>query len=572
MSKRFQHLFTYLISLTALVLSLSVGISAFAYPAMPSNISNLKVTVGSVSMPLVNYPDGSYFDPEKCYMTVAEQQQFGIKAGADIYLRGWECVGFARYVYTALFYKYPQNATIDNYLAYASGSNSYGYTDVIKSVFGSQSIAGGYTAATVKKLFSACKPGAVMRVGGHSMVLMAIYDDGFVIYDANFASSNEVDVRAYTWQSFVDSMGDREIIALHMPKYYPGYSYSGAVSPSPGNQSGNGNEYTVDTSTAGSYVVYNCTSLNVRPAPTTASTAVGSLANGTMVEVLGSYNGWAKIVYGSANCWVSMSYLSGPKKEIPVAFDANGGSISYSNSIYLSGQKFGTLPTGTKSGRTLIGWSNGGTVYTASSIVPDVSSLSLKAVWGIGTFLDVPETSWYASYVESAYQRSLISGNTKFYPNDDTKRADFVTVLSRLYQWQTGAQFSGTSSGIYSDVPYGSYYDTPVAWAYQAGIVKGTGATTFSPNGAVTREQLATFLYRYAQYVGALKGDYTGSSHIYSYADGASVSNYAVSPMDWAVDIGLMQGDDNGCLNPLNAAKRCEMITVIARFMDYIGA
>lgn len=565
MRKLVQRLSTYIISLMVLVTVLSIGAFAYSYPSMPSDVSNLKVTVGSVSLPLTNYPDGSYFDPEKCTMTVSEQQLFGITAGSDINLRGWECVGFARYVYTALFYKYPQNATIDNYLAYASGSNSYGYTDVIKSVYGCTSISGGYTAATLKTLFTACQPGAVMRVGGHSMVLMAIYDNGFVIYDANFSSSNEVDVRSYTWQSFIDSMGGREIIALHMPKYYPGYSYSTGQ-----NGSGSGTGYTVDASTAGTYVVVNCSSLNVRSGPSTSASRIGSLSSGAVVTVSGSYGDWAKITFNGSEAWVSMDYLDA-SREIQVSFDANGGNASASSGTYMSGQKFGSLPTASKANRNFIGWKYNGNYYTAVSTVPDVDHLPLKAVWGIAGFKDVTESEWYAAYVEKAWLNGLINSSENFYPGNNTKRADFITVLSREYTRETGIVVSGTCSNVFTDVPVGAYYDAPVAWAYSAGIASGTSSTTFSPDGYLTREQMATFLYRYAKYVGVLNGDYAGASVIYNYADGASVSNYAVNPMNWAVNIGLLQGDTDGNLNPGSYAKRSEMITIMVRFMQYMG-
>ncbi len=566
MSIRLKRIFTYLVTAAALTALYCVGVSAYSYPSMPSDISNLKVTVGNVTMPLSNYPDGSYFDREKCYMTVEEQKLFGLSVGEDIYLRGWQCVGFARYVYTALFYKYPQNATIDNYLAYESGSTSYGYTDMIQSVLGSETLPGGYSAATLKKLFTACRPGAVMRVGGHSMVLMAIYNDGFVIYDANFSSDNEVDVRAYTWQSFIDSRGSETILALHMPTYYPGYSYSTGSTGSSGNVN-----YTIDSSTAGTYIVTDCTSLNVRSAPMTSASKVGSLASGTAVEVAGSYNGWAQIVYGAAQCWISMDYLAGPQKEITVTFDPNGGKLTYSRKTYTTGAAFGTMPTATKTNRILLGWSDGTTLYTAVSTVPYVSSLKLTAMWGIGSFQDVSESSWYADYVETAYELNLINDGANFSPDDYTKRADFVTVLSRVYQNTTGKILSGTASKIFQDVSKGAYYDTAVAWAYGAGIATGKTNSTFDPGGYVTREQIATFLYRYAQYAGVLKGEYTGSSVIYDYKDGASVSNYAVSPMNWMVNIGLMKGDENGKLNPTTYAKRSEMITIIARFMDYLS-
>jgi hypothetical protein len=542
---------------------LCVGANAYTYPTMPSNWQNVEVTIGSVTLPLAEYPSGSYFDPEKDTMTVAQQQQYGITAGKDIWLRGWQCVGFARYVYTAAFYKYPQNATIDNHLAYDYASSIY-YRNMIEEVLGTKTLSAGYSASTLKTLFTACQPGAVMRVGGHSMVLMAIYDDGFLIYDANFSDSNQVSVRKYTWQSFVDTFGGRNILALQMPKYYPGYSYS------TGSGSTSTASYTLDTSTAGTYRVYNCTTLNVRSAPTTSSSKVGGIASGTVIEALGSYGDWYAINYNSVRCWVYGDYLKASLGQLTVTFDANGGTASFTNGSYEKGVTFGNLPTATKTDRELLGWYDGTTLYTAGSQVPNSDTLTLKAKWCVLGFRDVAETSWYAGYVERAAKAGLISSATSFNPDAYTKRADFVVVLSREYQRETGVTINGSGSKIFADVTSSDYFNTAVGWAYNCGVVQGVSDTIFSPDGNVTREQIATYLYRYVQYTGK-SGVYYGSSLIYGFNDGANVSNYAVDAMNWALSIGLFEGDGNGNLNPKGYAKRSEMVTIMSRFMDYVG-
>jgi hypothetical protein len=288
------------------------------------------------------------------------------------------------------------------------------------------------------------------------------------------------------------------------------------------------------------------------------------------VEVLGSYGDWYAINYNEVQRWVYVDYLTPYSGELIVTFDANGGSASFTTGTYQKGVSFGNLPTATKTDRQLLGWYNGDTLYSASSQVPDAETMTLKAKWCVLGFRDVAETSWYAGYVERAAKAGLISVTDSFNPNGNTKRCDFVTVLSREYQRETGKTITGNGSGIFNDVASSSYYNVAVGWAYSNGIVKGVSDTQFSPNSDVTREQIATYLYRFAQYIGIIDG-YYGSSLIYQFKDGASVSNYAVDAMNWAVSIGLFEGNNYGNLNPKGTAKRCEMVTIMARFMDYMG-
>lgn len=572
MLRRLKQAVTSALFVAALVCLFCAGANAYTYSAnLPSDISSLKVTVGGISMPLERYPDGSYFSSSKQYMTTEEQKDYGLNVGSDLWLRGSQCVGFARYVYTALFYGYPADATIDNNLAYQVGSgtgNTIYYTNVIYSTLGTTTLSGGYSASTLKTLISACQPGAVIRVTGHSMVIMAIFNDGFVVYDANFSSDDEVDVRAYTWQGFVNSLGGRAIEALQMPNYYPGYTYSYDNSL----PNGGSNVYEIDTSTAGAYEVYDCTTLNVRSAPSSSATRVGGIDSGTILTVKGTHDGWALIDYQGSERWVSMTYLRAASTELTVTFDAAGGTATASYGTYQIGSKFGWLPTGQKADCTLIGWYNGNTKYTTSSTVPALATLTLQAHWGVKGFTDVLDTSWYAPYVKAGVEDGLIMQDVRFNPNSNATRAQFVTVLAREYQRETGTSYDTgkLGSSIFSDLKSGEYYDAAIAWAYQAGIATGVGNGKFSPSASVQRQQVATFLFRYAQYIGLSDGYYRGESLINNYIDGNRVSGYAQAAMNWAISIGLIQGNDQGYLNPQNPTRRSEMVTIMTRFIDYV--
>ena len=136
-------------------------------------------------------------------------------------------------------------------------------------------------------------------------------------------------------------------------------------------------------------------------------------------------------------------------------------------------------------------------------------------------------------------------------------RAMFVTVLWRI----AGRPAGGVTA--FTDVPDGQWYSGAVAWAAQEGIVLGTTRTTFSPDEALTREQLATILLRYAE-KNAL--DEAARSSLSGFADGASVSPYAREAMCWAVGAGIFKGSD-GLLLPQDGATRAQAAAVLVRFL-----
>ena len=578
MRKRLFHGLLILVSTMMLMGLLAVGANAAGYPygkmtfsSMPSNWQNVRVTVGDVTMPLSRFPVGHVSnDTEVQYLSTAELREYGItNTSSRIDVRGWTCVGFARHVYAALFYKYYQNASIDTGLGTSFG-NSWAYYDVIYEVYGTRELSGGYSAATLKDLFSYCRPGAVFSAGSHTMVLMAIYDDGFLIYDCNYSGPYEVDIRKYTWQGFVDSRGNRGIQGLHMPKYYPGFSYStggGGTDVDP-------SAYPLNKDDAGEYVVYFCEALNVRTYPSTNADKLGRIPAGTTVTVAGSYNGWAQITYNGQTAWVSMDYLKPKAQEVAVRFDGNGATPSFTSRTYTAGDYFGTMPDVRKANRVLIGWtSNGYNTYTEASIVPAVGALSLKAKWGILSYLDVEETTWCAQYVERAANLGLVSRASNFGPSSNATRAQFVTVLGREYERESGKTITASGNGGFPDVAAGAYYSKYVVWGANNGIVLGYTDGRFGTNDNVTREQLATLLYRMAVKSGlTYESQQVNTSLLNQFHDGSTVSNYAKAGLCWAIQKGIVKGDTNGDLRPKASCTRAEMATMFCRYVDYYNS
>lgn len=188
-------------------------------------------------------------------------------------------------------------------------------------------------------------------------------------------------------------------------------------------------------------------------------------------------------------------------------------------------------------------------VTTTNGVVLTLSAgETVKIVDNTKTFADVADTFWGADAVAFASSRELFNGTSAsdFSPNAPMNRAMIVTVLARL-------------DGV--DTTAGStWYEAGVQWAVSSGISDGSGL-----DQNLTREQLATMLYRYAQYKGydVSVGENT---NILSYSDVSSVSEYAMEAMQWACGAGIIGGKD-GMLDPAGNATRAEVATMLMRFV-----
>ena len=179
-------------------------------------------------------------------------------------------------------------------------------------------------------------------------------------------------------------------------------------------------------------------------------------------------------------------------------------------------------------------------------------------------FPDVTEGDWFYDAVRYAYETGLMDGveDNLFAPNSETTRAQLVTILYRL----AGEPEPGGDSG-FSDVAAGIWYTDAVAWAAENGIVNGTTDTTFAPGEDITREQLVTVLYRYAESKGY---DVSASADLSGYPDAGQVQDYAQPAMAWAVAEGIVEGVD-GNLNPTGDATRAQIATILMRFCEGVA-
>lgn len=203
------------------------------------------------------------------------------------------------------------------------------------------------------------------------------------------------------------------------------------------------------------------------------------------------------------------------------------------------------------------------TTYTVDKLTVS-TRIEVEFTNGVLPFTDVREADWFYDDVVYAYENGLFSGtsDTTFSPNASMTRAMLVTVLYRLEGQPTVSGRSG-----FSDVKLNSYYEDAVTWAADNGIVNGTGATTFSPNTNVTREQMAAILYRYAQYK---QYGTTASAGLNGFSDAAKVSAYAKAPLSWAVAEKLVNGSE-GRLLPTGNATRAQVAAILHRFVENVA-
>ena len=179
-------------------------------------------------------------------------------------------------------------------------------------------------------------------------------------------------------------------------------------------------------------------------------------------------------------------------------------------------------------------------------------------------FPDVDENDWFYDEVVYVYENGLMNGveNNQFAPNTATNRAMLATILYRL------AGEPAVSGDLpFTDVAAGTWYTDAVLWAAQNGIVNGLGENTFAPMNTLTREQLVTMLYRYAEAEGY---DVSAAADLSGYPDAGKVQPYAQEAMTWAVAEGIVEGMD-GNLNPAGHATRAQIATILMRFCEGVA-
>lgn len=179
---------------------------------------------------------------------------------------------------------------------------------------------------------------------------------------------------------------------------------------------------------------------------------------------------------------------------------------------------------------------------------------------GENPFTDVPASHWAHDDITYVYENDLMNGTdgSLFSPESTTTRAQVVTVLYRL-----AGQPAADWENPFWDVPASAWFHDAVTWAWENDITGGVSSTHFGAGNAVTREQLATFLYRYAQDQGY---DTSARADLSGYSDAGLVSSYATEALSWANATGLITGTTATTLSPKGSATRAQVATILSRF------
>ena len=232
-----------------------------------------------------------------------------------------------------------------------------------------------------------------------------------------------------------------------------------------------------------------------------------------------------------------------------------------------TGYQVGALTITDRNGKVITAMDNGDGTYTFTY---DGVPVTIKATFvPLGTpvaptepFTDVAKTDWFYEAVMYALENKLMNGVSAdaFAPLEATSRAMVVTVLFRLE-----GESAVTGTNRFTDLTQDWYKDA-VQWAVENDISNGTSDTAFDPGASVTREQLVTMLYRYAQFKGY---DVSATADLSGFTDAGSISPWALEAMKWANAIGLITGETETSLNPTGASTRAVFATIMMRFCEY---
>ena len=250
-----------------------------------------------------------------------------------------------------------------------------------------------------------------------------------------------------------------------------------------------------------------------------------------------------------------------------------GNGTADTVNTYVDGETINLPAAPTRSGYAFLGWTcSDGNVYDGGDSVVIWGNTTFEASWvrhpdtpyvpepsepvepDVPTFpfYDVPTSAWYYTAVKYVYDNKLMDGvdTYTFAPNDTLTRAMVWTIIARM----SGVDTTGGNS----------WYAKAQEWVITNGISDGE-----NPTAAITRQELVTMLYRYAQIKGydVSVGE---STNILSYVDATSISEYAMSAFQWACGSGLTEGDENGALTPLATATRAQAAAMIMRFCESV--
>lgn len=269
---------------------------------------------------------------------------------------------------------------------------------------------------------------------------------------------------------------------------------------------------------------------------------------------------------------IHTSVPSAPRYDVAVSDGAHGSvsvspkSASKGSTVTVTvtpdkGYALETLAVTDKNGSALdlTDRGNGNYTFTMPSGPVTVTATFMDDNTMLNFFVDVPAGAYYYDAVLWAAEGGIVTGTdaVHFSPDASCTRAQLVTLL-----WRAAGSPVVNYAMNFNDVDSGAYYAEAVRWAASEKVVEGTTAETFAPDAAVTRAQVVTMLYRFAKAQGM---DTTqGGMAIREFDDFDAVPAYALEAMDWAVNAGVLKGDNNRLL-PQDNCTRAQIVTMLYR-------
>ena len=202
-------------------------------------------------------------------------------------------------------------------------------------------------------------------------------------------------------------------------------------------------------------------------------------------------------------------------------------------------------------------------LLTALALAVGLLPPAARAAENAPSFADVPAAAWYADAVQYVYENGLMTGvsESEFGPDGTATRGQIVTIL-----WRLAGSPVVNYAMRYADADEGAWYGEAVRWAASTGVITGYTESSFGPNDAITREQLAAILYRYIKTQGQ---GFTGMWYFpLRYDDAASISDWADEAMHWCVMKGVLNGTGETTLSPQLTATRAQLAAILRRFCE----
>lgn len=265
--------------------------------------------------------------------------------------------------------------------------------------------------------------------------------------------------------------------------------------------------------------------------------------------------------------------IPAPKPEIT---EPKNGSVTVSPEMPIIGGRVTVIPTpdeGYKVGAVTVTDQNGNKITVTPtengsfSFVQPIGRVTVTVSFikaGELPFTDVAKSDWFYDSAKYVYENGLMSGtsDTVFSPYLNTDRGMIITIL-----WRLDGEPKADKAVDFTDVLPGAYYTDACAWGAEKGIIDGYGDGRYGPADPMTREQLVSILWRYAQYKGydVSVGEDT---NILSYKDADEISEYAIPALQWACGAGIIQGRGDGILDPQGHALRAETAVMLTRFTE----